>query len=59
MRLAAQVFVEHLRDDRASLVTHGSAVAGGYVPGGSDVDFVLIPRPDVMSPDGHLCPSRR
>lgn len=54
MRLAAEVFITHLQNNLVSLVAHGSAVTGGYVPEGSDIDFVLIVRSDTLSADEQL-----
>ncbi len=51
---AAEAFLTHLQNDLVSLVAHGSAVKGDYVPGCSDVDLVLIVRPGTLATGGHL-----
>lgn len=40
-RRASTVYLEHLGRDLVTVVVHGSAVKGGYIPGCSDVDLRL------------------
>lgn len=54
VRRLAQVYVAHLGTDLISLVAHGSAVKGGIIPGGSDVDVVTFVDPASLTPGGEL-----
>lgn len=45
---------EHLGPDLVTLVTHGSAVKGGVIEGSSDVDFVAVVTPGILTPGGEL-----
>lgn len=51
---AARIFVSHLRQSLVSIVAHGSAVKGGYIPFGSDIDFNIIVAPDLVGRHGEL-----
>lgn len=40
--------------DLRTLVIHGSGAKGGIIPGSSDLDFVMIVTPDLLTPGGEL-----
>lgn len=50
----ARIFVTHLGQSLVSLIAHGSAVKGGYIPRGSDIDLKLIVTPPVLDDIGAL-----
>ncbi len=54
VRSASDAYVRHLGPDLVSLVVHGSAVRGGFIPGSSDVDFALFLRPGALTVGGQL-----
>lgn len=45
VRDSTSVFVNHLQHNVVSIVAHGSAVKGGYIAGGSDVDLDIFVTP--------------
>ncbi len=51
---AAVVYEKHLEPWLVSIVAHGSALKGGYVAGGSDLDLVLFLQPGLLEPGGAL-----
>jgi predicted nucleotidyltransferase len=50
----AQVCLEELGDSLVTLLFHGSAVKGGVILGSSDLDFVLIVAPELLTEGDEL-----
>lgn len=50
----AQVCVDELGNDLITLLFHGSAVKGGIIKGSSDLDFVMIVRPEILTAGSEL-----
>lgn len=51
---AVATYEKHLHPSLLSVVAHGSAVKGGYVAGGSDLDLALFVAPGVLDRHGAL-----
>lgn len=51
---AARVYWEHTRPWFVGLVVHGSALKGGFIPNGSDIDFQLYLEDAAFADDGEL-----
>lgn len=51
---AAGVYLRHLGDGLVRIVAHGSAVKGGWLPGGSDIDLLLFAEPELLTDRGQL-----
>lgn len=51
---AAAVYIRHVEQWLVSMLVHGSAYKGGYIPGCSDIDFQLHLDPVAFTPDGTL-----
>ncbi len=49
-----QLCVDHVGSDLETLLFHGSAVKGGIIRGSSDVDFVMIVRPGILTAGNEL-----
>jgi hypothetical protein len=53
-RAAAQVYVRHTHLWLIGLMTHGSALKGGFIPGCSDLDMQLFLSEDAFDKNGRL-----
>jgi len=51
---AAEIYLRHTTTWFIGLLLHGSALKGGYFPGGSDVDLQLYLADEAFDPDGQL-----
>ncbi len=51
---AAEIYLHHTGPWFLGLMLHGSALKGGYIPGGSDVDLQLYLADAAFGPDGQL-----
>jgi hypothetical protein len=54
VRAAAQVYWQHTRPWFIGLLVHGSALKGGVIPGGSDIDLQLFLTEAAFDATGHL-----
>jgi hypothetical protein len=50
----AEIYLDQLGDALISLVAHGSAVKGGIIEGSSDVDYVVLVSPDILTSCGEF-----
>jgi hypothetical protein len=50
----AEIYLDQFGDALISLVAHGSAVKGGIIEGSSDVDYVVLVSPDILTPGEEL-----
>ncbi len=51
---AAEVYLRHTEPWFVGLLSHGSALKGGYIPGSSDIDFQLYLDPAAFTDEGTL-----
>lgn len=51
---AAHIFAQYLDDDLLRVVAHGSCVKGSFIPGCSDIDLVVIVKPEALTNGGQL-----
>lgn len=54
VRQTADIYRRHLGHNLVTLVAHGSAVKGGFIPRSSDVDLVAFLRPGALTPHSEL-----
>lgn len=51
---AARVYIAHTQPWFVGLLAHGSALKGGFIPGGSDIDLQLFLDGAAFGPDGQM-----